>query len=116
MTQDAGSSDKAEVLVRVSAVDQRGRQIKNPSNPAQTLESRLEDVRRGIAAGTAAISAAMADVARPPGWSVESIEATFGITLGSEGTVIVAKASLEASFEVTVTYQREQGGTVGEPA
>lgn len=100
------SSDDS-VLIRVAAVGTNGRQIRNPPNVAEALESRLDDVRRGIAAGTSAISASMADVACPRGWNVESIEATFGITLGAEGTVIVAKASLEASFEVTVTYHRE---------
>jgi hypothetical protein len=109
MAEPSSTLNHDSVLVRVSAVDQSGRQIKGPSNAAEALEARLDDVRRGIAAGTAAVSASMEAVARPTGWSVESVEATFGITLGAEGAVIVAKASLEASFEITVTYQREKG-------
>jgi hypothetical protein len=108
MTSQPDTASDESVFVRVAAIDQRGRQIKAPSNIAETLSSRLEDVRKGVAAGTRAVSASMAAVASPNGWQVESVEATFGITLGSEGSVIVAKASLEASFEVTVTYQRQK--------
>lgn len=115
MSNAGGGMDSA-VLVRVAPVDTGGRQIKAVLNVAETLESRLDDVRRGVAAGTEAVSASLAGIARPAGWAVESVEAKFGITLGAEGTVIVAKASLEASFEVTVTYKRDKDTAVSDHA
>lgn len=98
--------DAAEVFVRVESTDPSGRQIAGVANLAESLGSRAVDIARGIAAGTEVISGSIANIANPDGWSLESVDATFGITLGTEGSVIVSKASFEASFEVTVSYRR----------
>jgi hypothetical protein len=98
--------DGAQVLVRVEPTDRDGRQISSHIDPADSLRSREADIERGIAAGTRVISTSIPTITSPAGWSLDSVEATFGITLGAEGSVIVSKASLEASFEVTVSYRR----------
>lgn len=101
---DDQSGDR--VLVRIAPIDRDGRQISRQDDVTQALEDRLGDIRRGLAAGTDAIKAGFADIAVPDGWTVNSVQATFGITLATEGSVIVSKASAEASFEIAITYQR----------
>lgn len=96
------------VLVRVTPLDGGNRQIARGVDPAQTLESRTEDVRRGMKAGSTAICEGIGGLAEPDGWALETIEAKFGLTLGAEGSVIVSKASIEACFEVTLTYSRDR--------
>ena len=96
----------AEILVRVAAIGRTGRQISSRSDPAASLLSRRADIERGIAAGTEVISGSISKIESPGGWDLDSVEAKFGITLGAEGSIIVSKASLEASFEITVTYRR----------
>lgn len=104
-----------EVLIRVEASDRSGRQINRGLNPAQSLRSRRDDIAEGIAAATEVISSSVSTIARPAEWSLDSVEAKFGITLGAEGSVIISKATVEASFEVTVCYRRDPAGSQSAP-
>lgn len=95
-----------EILVRVVPLA-RGREIGWGADVAESLEKRLGDIRRAMAAGTRAVAAGVPDMETPQGWSLSQVEAKFGVTLAAEGSVIVSKASAEASFEVTITYRRD---------
>jgi hypothetical protein len=101
------SENNSNVLVRVEATDARGREIGGGFDPVDSLGSRAKDIERGIAFGSSVIGDSITKVTSPRGWSVDSVEVKFGITLGAEGSVIVSKASFEASFEVTVRYGRQ---------
>lgn len=103
---DAPSSDT--VFIQIAPVDSNGRQISRRTELTQSLESRVDDLRRGIQAGALAISESLPTLEGPKDWSVESVDATFGITLGAEGSVIVSKATAEASLEVTISYRRNR--------
>ena len=41
------------------------------------------------------------------GWRVDTLEASFSVTLAAEAGVMVTKASAEACFEVTITLAAE---------
>ena len=105
----------SKVLIRVEALDRSGRQIGWEANLAEAIRSRRDDITRGIAAATEVISSSITAVANPDGWSLDSVEAKFGITLGTEGSVIISKATVEASFEVTVCYRRDPDGSGSAP-
>lgn len=99
---------QGNILVRVAPVDSVGRKISRP-DVAQALQDRARDIINGVKAGTSAIANSLSELASPDGWSIQKVDAVFGITLAAEGSVIVSKASAEASFEVTVSFERRIG-------
>lgn len=99
-----------EILVRVQPIGPTGRQV-GGHDPADALSARSDDIKRGVAAGVGVVSESIAAIKPAAGWSVDSVDATFGITLGAEGSVIVSKASVEASFEITVSFRRDTADT-----
>jgi hypothetical protein len=66
---------------------------------AQALDKAMDTVR-GMAVRSVK---AVKDLTDPP----DNIEVEFGIKLDAEAGAMVAKASTEASFNVTLTWQRE---------
>ena len=101
------SVDVNEVLVRVVPIA-GDREIGWGARSAESLESRIEDVKSALRSGARSIAAGIDAITEPPqGWELSEVEGKFGVTLGAEGGVIVSKASIEASFEVTVVYRRK---------
>jgi len=98
------SVQSEKVLVQVVRL-QRGREIGWGSNVAEQLENRLADIRHAIAVGAKAVADSLAGLPGAEGWKLGEVEASFGVTLTAEAGVILSKASAEATFEVTVTYQ-----------
>ena len=94
--------------VSVQVVDVTdGRQISWGSSAVERLGDRLADVRAAIIAGAAAINIDFDALPAQPGWQVNEVSATFGVALTAEAGVVLSKAAMEATFEVTVTLQRK---------
>ena len=102
--------ESGPVLVQV--VDVRGgRQIGLRDNLAEQLGDRTEDIRRAIAVGSRAVADSLPGLPGAQGWRMREVSASFGVTLTAEAGAILSKASAGATFEVTVTYQRDQQQT-----
>ena len=72
----------------------------------QNLADRLEDVKAAIAAGARAVADSLPGLPMASGWAVDEVTGSFGLSLTAEAGVILTKASVETTFEVTVTYKR----------
>lgn len=102
-----GSEESRPVFVQVVRVD-TGREIGWSEGLADRLRNRLADVHEAIKDGSAAVAGGLGQLARPDGWQLEEVTATFGIALAAEAGVILSKASGEATFEISVTYRRAE--------
>jgi hypothetical protein len=99
------NSQPERVLVQV--VDVRGgREIGWGANLAEQLGDRVDDVRAAITAGAKTLADSLGHLPGASGWRLGEVSASFGVTLTAEAGVLLSKASAEATFEVTVTYQR----------
>ena len=86
---------------------QEGRQIRWQDRAvAERLEARRDDLRRAIALGAAAVADGLPSVQEPEGWQLTEVAATFGISFAADAGVIVSKASVGATVEVSVTFAR----------
>jgi Trypsin-co-occurring domain 1 len=92
------------VWVQVVELDAR-REIGWGSNLAQKLQDRSHDIRAAIAAGSAAVAESLDSVKPSRGWDLKEISASFGVTLTAEAGAILSRASAEATFTVTVTFE-----------
>ncbi|MDJ1137098.1 CU044_2847 family protein [Streptomyces iconiensis] len=103
---------RAEPVVRVETVEldaRGGRQIGSRTRASSLLDDRSEEIQQAIVQASALAQDSLAGVPERGGWSVSSVEVTFGLTLAAEAGVILSKASAEASFEVTLTVERGGG-------
>jgi Trypsin-co-occurring domain 1 len=82
------------------------REIGWGSNLAQKLQERTGDIRTAIVAGSAAVAGSLDSVEPRQGWALKEVSASFGVTLAAEAGVILSRASAEATFIVTVTFDR----------
>jgi len=98
----------APVYVPVVEITGAGREIGWGSNVSEMLTARLDDIRDAIQAGAASVSAGLPGLPVAGDWRVTEVEASFGITLAAEAGVILSKGSAEATFEVTVTFSRNE--------
>lgn len=99
-------------VVRVETVELNGhgaRQISSRVRQSASLADRSDELQAAIVQASVIAQDSLAQVPQCNGWSVRSMEVTFGITLAAEAGVILSKASAEASFEVTVTVERASG-------
>lgn len=94
--------DDPKVLIQVHPIGSHGRQISRDAQVSELVESRSEDIKRGIRAGFHAVTDGLTDLTPPEGVVVSSIEVEFGLSLGIEGSVIVATASSQANFGVKI--------------
>ncbi|MFE0256162.1 CU044_2847 family protein [Streptomyces sp. NPDC059010] len=108
-------ADEAETgtpVVRVETVELNGhggRQISSRVRQAVNLSDRSDELQAAIVQASAIARDSLAQVPERNGWSVKTMEVTFGITLAAEAGVILSKASAEASFGVTLTVERVAG-------
>jgi hypothetical protein len=100
-------TESRQVLIQVVEVEQ-GREIGWGTNLAERLGDRADDVRRAITTGGEVVANSLAELRAIEGWRLGEVSASFGVTLTAEAGAILSKASAEATFEVTVTYQRDQ--------
>ena len=100
-------STEGRVLVQVVPVES-GREIRWGSNKVQSIADRLEDIEAAIASGSAAVANSLGTLPHPSGWRVSEVSGSFGLSLVAEAGVVLTKASAEATFEVTVTFQHAE--------
>ncbi len=100
----------AEASVRVETVelDSSGtRQIKQRSRTTALLRDRADDIESAVQEASAIVQESVAKVQDKDGWRMKSVEVKFGLVLTAEAGVVLSRASAEASFEVTLTIERE---------
>jgi hypothetical protein len=90
-----------------------GREISWGSNQVQNLADRLEDVKAAIAAGARTMVDSLPGLPMASGWAVDEVTGSFGLSLTAEAGVILTKASVETTFEVTVTFKRSAESPAG---
>jgi hypothetical protein len=81
-----------------SGLTRAGRPSEIPAEAGQTFESALERLRP--AAG--AIIAKLRGLADPP----DEVQVEFGLTMSAAAGMVVASASAEANYRVTLTWRR----------
>jgi hypothetical protein len=95
-----------EVLVQVLPVDS-GREIGWGSNRVAAFQDRLGDVKKAVVSGAEAVADSLDALPSAEGWRLHQVSASFGISLTAEGSVILTKAVAGTTFEITVTFQRD---------
>ena len=100
-------TQSGQVLVQVVDVEQ-GREIGWGANLAERIGDRSEDIQHAITTGAKVVADSLGRLQDAQGWRLGQVEASFGVTLTAEAGVLLSKASAEATFEVTVSYQRDQ--------
>jgi hypothetical protein len=103
---DAGK--QSVVMVQVVEVH-GGREIGRASQVAELLRDRIDDIRDAIVAGAQTVAGTLRELDSAPGWNLDEVSASFGLTLAAEAGVILSKASASAAFDVTVKFQRVTG-------
>lgn len=99
-----------EVRVETVALDAQGaRQIASRQRTTAALDERADEVRQAIVQASAIAQQSLDQVPQHEAWKVTSMEVAFGLTLGAEASVILSKASAEASFTITLTVERSPG-------
>jgi hypothetical protein len=98
----------ANVRVETVEIDSSGtRQIKQRSRTTALLRDRADDIESAVQEASAIVQASVAKVQDKNGWRMKNIEVKFGLVLAAEAGVVLSRASAEASFEVTLTIERE---------
>ncbi|WP_194421516.1 CU044_2847 family protein [Microbacterium abyssi] len=101
--ENQNATEDTAVLIEVRPTNAEGRLISEDST-IERLTGRIDDVQRGVKAGVATLAKSLPELPTPDGWHLASVEATFGVSLGYEGSVIISSIAAEASFEVSVTF------------
>jgi len=94
-----------EVLVQVLPVD-GGREIGWGSNRVAVFRDRIADVREAVVSGAEAVADSLGGLPSATGWRLHKVSGSFGICLTAEGGVILTKATVGTTFEITVTFER----------
>ena len=97
-----------EVRVETVALDGAGsRQIGPKSRTTALLKDRHDDIEAAVAEASMVLQSSVAKLNDTEDWRISTVEAKFGLTLTAEAGVILSKVSAEASFEVTITVERQ---------
>jgi hypothetical protein len=100
-------SYQSNVRVETVEVDTQGnRQIRERARATALLRDRRDDIEAAVGEASSIIQDSVTKVEEKAGWRVKSLEAKFGLVLAAEAGVILSRASAEASFEVTITIER----------
>lgn len=99
----------AEANVRVETVelDPGTRQIKQHHRTTALLRDRADDIESAVREASAIVQGSVAKIQDKDGWQMKSVEVKFGLVLTAEAGVVLSRASAEASFEVTLTIERD---------
>ena len=100
------SDDVADVVFVPVVEITTGREIGWNTNVSELLRSRLSDIKAAIPAGAESVASSLTSLPTAETWQVKEVSASFGITLAAEAGVLLSKASTEATFDVTITFQR----------
>jgi hypothetical protein len=95
------------VRVEVVDLDSAGsRQIAVARRATDMLADHADDIQAAIRQACDIAQNALPHVVSTDPWRATKLEATFGVTVATEATVLVARGSAEASFEIVVTIER----------
>jgi hypothetical protein len=100
-------SSEGRVLIETIEPDLSGRQIGSRTRSSALLSDRRDDIEAAVSEASTIIQDSVARVSDKKGWRVKTVEAKFGLVLAAEAGVILSKASAEASFEITITVERD---------
>ncbi len=95
-----------DVRVEVVRVDGSTRQISRRERATESLRDRADDIQAAIAEASDIAQGAMDDIKQRNGLHVSQIEASFGLALSARHSILVANASIEATFQVKITIDR----------
>jgi hypothetical protein len=98
--------DPDKVLVELVDCNPNG-EIGWRASSMGTLTDRLTEIRAAIRNAAETVAESLSDTAVPAGWSMAELSASFGLSLAAEGGVIVTKATAGTTFDVTVTFRRD---------
>jgi len=99
------SEEGQVVVVEVEDMGIGGRRGLSPSNMVERAHTSFDeamDRARPIATGIISKVRSLSD---PP----DEVEVEFGLSLSAEAGAVLAAASTEAHYKVTLTWRREQG-------
>lgn len=103
-----GLVTEANIRVETVELDSSGRrQIGQRSRTTALLRDRAGDIESAVQEASAIVQGSVAKVQDKDGWQMKSVEVKFGLVLTAEAGVVLSRASAEASFEVTLTIERE---------
>jgi len=93
-----------DVLVRVAG---RGgtRQI-GVAEKLDRFAERMAGVKAAVTEAARGAALGLEDLPQPPGWRAGEVTVSFGVAFTAESSVILTKASGEASLEVSIVYRR----------
>lgn len=94
------------VYVPVVSVE-AGRQIGWGSNAIDQLDRHRVSIQAAVLEGARTVAQSLSTLTPPESWQLKEVQATFGIILTAEAGVILSKASAETTFEVSVTFARQ---------
>ena len=83
-----------------------GREIGWGASRVAVFRDRLGDVREAVVSGAQAVADSLGGLPSAEGWRLHEVSGSFGISLTAEGGVILTKAAVGTTFEITVTFQR----------
>ncbi len=91
--------------MEVLPISAEGRQIRfSEPDVASRLEERAGDIGRAIEIGTRTVADGLRQLASPDGWNISEVSASFGVALLAEGRLLITKASVGVTVEVTVKF------------
>lgn len=99
------SEEVPQVLVLISELSPT-RHIGAEEKLSDRLIDRTSDIQLGIHAGVKCIMDGLPRLPRSAEWAASSVTATFGIGLTAEAGVLISKAGISSTFEVSVTFER----------
>src|SRR5690348_10646242 len=103
-----GMMSGTEVRVETVTLDSSSnRQIKAATRTTALLQDRRDDIESAIREASTIIQESVDTVEGKSGWHVKRVDAKFGLMLAAEAGVVISRASAEASFELTITIERE---------
>jgi hypothetical protein len=92
---------KVRVFDRVS-----GREAAWSDGLVEKLKDRAEEIRTAIIAGATAVAVDLDSLAKTSQWQADQLTIAFGLSLTAESGVVVTKAALETTFDVSVSFRR----------
>jgi hypothetical protein len=100
----------AEPNIRVETIEldpSGARQIRPRGRTTALLRDRADDIEAAVQEASTIVQKSVAKVDDRDGWRMKSVEVKFALVLTAEAGVVLSRASAEASFEVTLTIERE---------
>ncbi|ONI78234.1 hypothetical protein BWI15_01775 [Kribbella sp. ALI-6-A] len=101
-----GNTDR--VYVEVLPAPGGDRQIRGGDKRVlELLEQRAADIRDAMTSGAQTVANGLRELTSPEGWQIGEVSAAFGVSLTAEGGMVITKAGVGATLEITVSFVRQ---------